>query len=169
MNPPSRHRLVLGIYPNTRGFAFALFEGPLAPVNWGVIEIRGKNKNKRCIRRIAVMFGRYEPDALVLQDMSDRGTHRARRIRNLNEAIEVLAETQGIRMFAYSRARVRQCFENHRLTSKQSVAEAIAKHIPMFERFVPPLRKIWMSEDSRMGIFDAVAIVLTFYQSQVPQ
>lgn len=165
MNAPCRHNLVLGIYPNTRGFAFAVFEGSLAPVDWGVIEIRGKNKNKQCLQRIAVMFGRYEPDALVLQDMSERGTRRARRIRNLNEAIEVLAGTQNIRVFAYSRARVRQCFESHGLTSKQSVAEAIAKHIPMFERFVPPLRKIWMSEDSRMGLFDAVALVLTFYQS----
>jgi Holliday junction resolvasome RuvABC endonuclease subunit len=169
MNPPSRHRLVLGIYPNTRGFAFALFEGPLAPVDWGVIEIRGKNRNRRCIQRIAVMFGQYAPDALVLQDTSDRGTHRAQRIQNLNDAIEVLAGTQSIHVFAYSRSRVRQCFENHGLTSKQSVAEAIAKHIPMFERFVPPLRKIWMSEDSRMGIFDAAALVLTFYQSTVPQ
>ena len=159
---------MLAIYPNTRGFAFVVFEGPLAPVDWGVTEIRGTNKNKRCLRRIAMLFGQYEPDALVLQNMSepDGGVHRARRIRNLNDAIVVLAETQGIPAFAYSRAQVRQCFGHLGPATKHSIAEAIAKHIPAFERFLPPVRKIWMSEDARMGLFDAVALVLTFFQAE---
>lgn len=166
MNGAHRHNLVLGIYPNTRGFAFALFEGALAPVDWGVVEIRGKSKNRACLRRIAVMFGRYEPDVLVLQDMSESGTRRTYRIRNLNEAIEILAGTQSIRVFSYSRAHVRQCFEHQGLTSKQFIAESIAKHIPMLAPLLPPLRKIWKSEHARMGIFDAVALVLTFYQAR---
>jgi hypothetical protein len=131
----------------------------------GVIDIRGKRKNRQCLRRIAVMFGRYEPDALVLQDMSEQPTGRARRIRDLNEAIEVLAGTQSIPVFAYSRAQVRQRFEHKRFASKQSIAELIGLHIPMFERFVPPPRKLWKSEHARMGIFDAIALILTFYQS----
>jgi Holliday junction resolvasome RuvABC endonuclease subunit len=155
--------LVLGIYPNSRGFAFALFEGQLAPVDWGVIEIRGKRKNRQCLQRIAVMFGRYQPDALVLQDMSEQPSGRARRIRHLNEAIEVLAGTQGIPVFAYSRAQVRQRFEHENFASKQTIAESIARHIPMFERFVPPPRKLWKSEHARMGLFDAAALVLTFF------
>ena len=48
---------------------------------------------------------------------------------------------------------------------KQMVAEAIAKHIPAFERYVPPPRKPWMSEDSRMGLFDAAALGLVFFQN----
>lgn len=166
MNSRRRYDLVLAIYPNTRGFAFVVFEGPLAPVDWGVTEIRGKNKNKRCLRRIAVLFGQYEPDALVLQDMSETSTHRVRRIQSLNEAIAVLAETQGIPAFAYSRAQVRQCFGHLGPATKHSIAEAIAKHIPAFERFLPPVRKIWMSEDAHMGLFDAVALALTFFQAE---
>lgn len=76
----------------------------------------------------------------------------------------MLAETQSIPAFAYSRAQVRQCFGHLGLATKHSIAEAIAKHIPAFERFLPPVRKIWMSEDARMGLFDAATLVLEFFR-----
>lgn len=162
MTVPRKHKLVLGLYPNSRGFAYGLFEGPFAPVDWGVVEIRGVECNKRCLGRIAVLLNRHEPDILVLQDSSHTGTRRARRIRDLNEAIAVLAETQGIATTVYSREQVRRCFGSG-LVTKQAIAEAIAKRIPMFERFVPPPRKLWTSEHPRMGLFDAASLVLTFY------
>ncbi|HZS53850.1 MAG TPA: hypothetical protein VFA65_05570 [Bryobacteraceae bacterium] len=161
-----RYDLVLAIYPNTRGFAFVLFEGPLAPVDWAVVEVRGKDRMRQCLRRISVLLGRYAPDALVLQDMSAADTHRARRIQNLNEAIEALAGSQDIPTFRYSRASVREHFRNAGLPTKQRIAESIAKQIPAFERFVPPPRKIWKSEDARMGLFDAAALgILHFARS----
>jgi hypothetical protein len=49
-------------------------------------------------------------------------------------------------------------------TNKQMLASLIAKHIPAFERHVPPPRKPRMSEDARMGLFDAAALVLVFFQ-----
>ena len=50
-------------------------------------------------------------------------------------------------------------------SNKQTLAELIAKHIPAFERYIPPPRKPWMSEDRRMGIFDAAALALVFFQN----
>ena len=50
--------------------------------------------------------------------------------------------------------------------SRYMIVEAIARNIPAFEQYVPLRRKIWQSEDRRMGLFDAAAMVLTFYQSQ---
>ena len=51
-----RHDLVFAIYPQSRGFAFVLFEGWLAPVDWGVHEARGADKNTRCLARIAFII-----------------------------------------------------------------------------------------------------------------
>jgi hypothetical protein len=65
---------------------------------------------------------------------------------------------------AYPRAQVRACFAEFGLATKQSIAEIIGKRIPAFERLVPPPRKIWMSEHARMGLFDAAALALTFFQ-----
>jgi hypothetical protein len=169
MRKRQRHNLILGIYLNVRGFAFVLFEGPFSPVDWGIIEIRGKNRIRRSIGRIGDLFGRYQPDALVLQNMSVSGERRAKHIRTLNEAIKVLAGTQSIPIYMYSRAQVRDYFKEFGLTSKDAIAETIARKIPMLERLVPSRRKIWNSENARMVLFDAVAIVLLFFRDALQQ
>ncbi|SDG43964.1 Holliday junction resolvasome RuvABC endonuclease subunit [Bradyrhizobium sp. Rc2d] len=160
-----RHALVLSVYLNTRGFAFIVFEGHLSPFDWGIRETRGPRKNNTCLIRITTVFDRYAPDALVIQNTSESGTERARRIRNLNSAIVKLAEARGIPVFAYSRDQVRRTFEPYGCPNKESLAELIAKHIPAFEQYVPPRRRSWMSEDRRMGLFDAAALALVFFQT----
>ena len=165
MKTSRRYELVLAIYPNTGGFAFVLFEGSLSPVDWGVTAVRGLCRNDRCLQIIERMFVRHEPDALVLQDTSPTGTRRARRITKLNAAILKLAELNNIPIYTYSRASVRNAFSYLGSPSKHAIAETIAKHIPAFERYVPPRRKPWMTEDARMGLFDAAALILTFFQS----
>jgi len=165
MSAPRKYSLVLAIYPNARGFAYVLFERPLAPVDWAVVEVRGKLKNRQCIRRVSQLFGTFAPDAVALQHMGEEPFHRATRIRDLNASVALLAETQGIPVFTFSRTQVRQRFASLGSVTKQTVAEYIAKHIPAFERFLPPIRKIWKSEDARMGLFDAAALGLTFFEA----
>jgi hypothetical protein len=127
--------------------------------------MRGRKKLDHLLTRIGAQFERYSLDALVLQDMSPEGTRRSRRIRQLNDTIAEFAETYGIPVFLYSRDQVRQCFRQFGLATKHGIAETIAKHIPELANRVPRVRKVWMSEDSRMGLFDAAALVVTFCQS----
>ena len=49
--------------------------------------------------------------------------------------------------------------------TKHGIAQTIAKHIPALSLYLPPARKPWMSEDARMGLFDAAALALMFFQS----
>ena len=164
MNGMRRYAFVLAVYPNTRGFAFVLFEGSLSPIDWGVKEMRGRCKHSRCVARIVAILDRYQPDILVLQDTSPNGTRWSQRVTNLNAAIANLAANRAIPVYAYSREEVRSAFGELGLPNKHSMAEMIAKHIPAFERYVPPPRKLWMSEDARMGLFDAAALALVFFQ-----
>jgi hypothetical protein len=161
----SRSTLVTAIYLNSRGFAFVLFEGELAPRNWGTIEARGKDKRERVLSRVDGLLSRYKPDVVVLQDTSQGGTDRPHRIRRLNETIAETAEEYGFPVLSFSRAEVREHFAYLGSVTKDTIAAAIAKHIPAFERFLPPPRKIWKSEDARMGIFDAAALALTFFHA----
>ena len=161
-----RYELVLAVYPNTRGFAFVVFEGALAPFDWGVKEMRGPRKHKRCLKTIVEIVNQYQPDFLVVQDTSLQGTRRASWVTNLNAAVVELAEGRGTPVYAYSRADVQSAFAYLGLPNKQALAEVIAKHIPAFERYVPPPRKPWMSEDARMGLFDAAALGLVFFQRE---
>lgn len=165
MKQAGRQGLTLSIYLNTRGFAFVVFEGHLSPFDWGIREIRGARKYKGCLLRITQIVDRYAPDVIVVQDTSEHGTQRARWITALNASINVLAKDRAIPAFAYSRDQVRGVFESRECPNKHSLAELIAKHIPAFERYVPPPRKPWMSEDRRMGLFDAAALGLVFFQS----
>ena len=160
-----RHDLVFAIHLQSRGFAFVLFEGWLAPVDWGVYDARGADKNARCLDRINSLLALHTPDVLVLQDMSESGTRRANRIRELNRDAAELADQRGMLVRTYSRAQIIEYFEELGTVTKHRIAETIAKHIPALNLYLPPARKPWMSEDARMGIFDAAALAWMFFQS----
>jgi hypothetical protein len=165
-----RYDLVFAIYFQSRGFAYMLFEGHLAPVDWGVYDARGANKNTRCLDRMKALLDLHTPDVLVLQDMSEGGTHRTHRIRLLNRRAAEVADRRGMLVRKYSRAQVVEQFEELGAVTKRGIAETIAKHIPALNLFVPPARKPWMSEDARMGVFDAFALAwMCFYSSRGDQ
>jgi Holliday junction resolvasome RuvABC endonuclease subunit len=165
MMPRGKHGLVLAIYPQRRGFAFAAFEGWLAPVDWGLHDVRIANKNPECLRRVSRILALHAPDVVVLQDMTEHGTRRAPRIRELNGLIAEQAETQGVPVHAYSRNRVTECFRYYGGVTKQAIAETIAKHVPALNLYLPPVRKRWMNEHVRMSIFDAAALAWTFFHT----
>lgn len=164
MNARTEYQLLIAIYPNTRGFAFVVFEGPLAPIDWGVKEVRSVHRNRECLRHVSAIIDRYEPSVIVLQDSTESGTRRAPRVRVLNASIAELIDKRGIHAAFYSRARVRTVFGHLGNPTKHSLAHEIAKHVPVFERYLPPIRKPWMSEDARMGLFDAAALALVHFQ-----
>jgi hypothetical protein len=164
MKSEQRYALVLAVYFNTRGFTFVLFESSLSPVDWGVKEVRRPRRHANSVTRLNAIFDRYEPDILVIQDTSPQGTRRPARIIKLNLAIAGLAREREIPVYAYSRAEVLDVFGPLGVSNKQMIAEFIAKRVPVFERYVPRPRKPWKSEDARMGIFDAAALGLVFFQ-----
>jgi hypothetical protein len=160
-----RYDLVLAIHLQTRGFAFVLFAEWLVPVDWGVYDARGADKNARCLTRIASLLTLHTPEVLVLQGMLERGNSRARRIRELNRRVADLADQQGMLVRTYSRAQVVEYFAERDATTKHGIAEMIAKRIPALNLYLPPARKSWMSEDARMGLFDAAALAWMFFHS----
>lgn len=162
----STQQLVLAVYLSSRGFAFVLFEGPLSPYDWGVHAIHGPRKNANCLRRIERILKFYRPEAIIAQDMTIGGTRRADRIQRLNVVVAELAEAHGVPLYAYSRHHMRHIFRTLPVVTKQTIAEAIVKCIPAFERYLPPQRKPWMSEHARMALFDAAALGLTHFQMQ---
>jgi hypothetical protein len=160
-----RRNFIFAIHLQTRGFAYVLFDDSRIPIDWGVYDARGADKNALCLIRINSLLELHTPDVLVLQDMSEHGTRRARRIRELNRRAAELADQRGVRVKTYSRAQVIEYFAELGAVTKHKIAEAIAKHIPALDLYVPPARKPWMSENARMGIFDAAALAWMFFHS----
>lgn len=154
---------VLALYPTTRGFSFVLFEGPETPYDWGVKAIPGRRKNARTIAEIRRLIDRYQPYAIVLEDVSEKKARRGSRVRHLTWGIAHLAQAESIEVHRYTKATVHNTFRRSGAKTKQEVAQAIAIHIPAFAHRLPPIRKAWMSEDPRMSLFDAAALGLTFF------
>jgi hypothetical protein len=154
--------LICAIYPSTRGFGYAVFEGPNSLVDWGVRAIRSRQKNLASLSKVRELLAFYRPDVLVLEDYQGRGS-RAKRIQTLINLMTAHATEERITTASYCRSDVRSSFG---LTTKREIAEDIVREFPELEPRLPPVRKIWMSEDVRMNIFDAAALAITFFDSK---
>jgi hypothetical protein len=159
--------LVLSIYPFSRGFAFVLFEGPESPFDWGVKEIKEKHKNTRTLDEIKKLIDRYRPEVLVIED-TGKDSRRTSRIRRLYRMLVHLAEAEYVDLHRCSRTEVKACFTSVGARTKYEIAKAIATQIPAFAHRIPPLRRVWMSEDPRQSLFDAAALGLTYFARGTP-
>lgn len=160
-------RFVLSIYPFSRGFAFVLFEGPEAPFDWGVKEIKEKHKNTKTLDEIRKIIDRYRPEVLVVEDTTGKDSRRTSRIRKLYRMLVHLAEAESVELHRCSKTEVRALFALVGAGTKYEIAKAIATQIPAFVHRLPRLRKIWMSEDPRQSLFDAAALGLTYFARHI--
>lgn len=158
--------VVLAIYPVPRGIAFAVMTSPIAPFDWGVKNVTGSDKNAGCLKKTAALIEAHQPDVVVLEDPTAPRLSRAKRLARLTQAIENMARRKGIEARHYPRSAVQAYFGQFGARTRYDTAVAIAKRIPAFERFLPHRRKLWESEDRRMGIFRAAALALTHYDLQ---
>lgn len=154
--------LVLALHPNPRGFAFALFEAPLSPVDWGLREVLGIDQNARTFELIARLCKSVQPDTIVLEDTDSPSTRKSERAKRLISLIGAMAEVEGITLAKYSREQVREAF-HHASISRYEIAQAIATFVPALADRLPPMRKLWKSEDPRLWLFDAASFALTHY------
>jgi Holliday junction resolvasome RuvABC endonuclease subunit len=158
INP--KHFRILAIAPSTRGFGFAVLEGQETLVDWGVKTVNS-DKNKQSLAKVKELVAQYQPGVLVLEDASAKDSRRSPRIRKLCQQIIKTAANRKISVALFSRDQVMKSYITDGQGTKHALAEIIAKQFPEELGFrLPPKRKPWMSEDSRMNIFDAVALVL---------
>jgi Holliday junction resolvasome RuvABC endonuclease subunit len=156
----SKHFRVLAIAPSTRGFGFAVLEGQDTFADWGVKTVQG-NKNANSLARMKELIAHYQPGVLVLENAAAKNSRRSTRIRKLGQQIIRMAATSKVSVKLFSRDQVMKTFFVGGQGTKHALAEIIAKRFPEeLGSRLPPKRKPWKSEDSRMAIFDAVALAL---------
>jgi Holliday junction resolvasome RuvABC endonuclease subunit len=159
----SREKRVLAIDPATRGFGFAILEGPDRLIDWGVKETKS-DKNRSALKSVADLIGRYQPTVIIVEDYEAKGSRRCGRVGELINAVSKLAGQRKIRLKTVSRLKVKQVFSESGASNKYKIALAIAERFPELAPRLPRFRKPWMSEDYRMSIFDAVAMGLAFFE-----
>ena len=162
MNARHKQGLVLAIHPTSKGFGWALFESPLAPVDWGLTRVNAK-RNAGSLARFEKLLLRYEPKVVVFEEFSERPARRVKRIQELCQQMIVVASNRGIYTPIYSRETIRDCFESSGARTRRDIALSISEQIEVFRHRMPRERKRWDSEDVRQSLFDAVALALTYF------
>lgn len=153
------HR-VLSIDLCNRGVGFVVLEVPDRLVDWG-IKRAANTQDSKAVAAFRDLLQVYRPGLLVMEDCMARNSRRGSRANRLIFQFAALARDRQIPVRTYSVAQVKQTFATMGAFTKQQIAAAVALELPVLTRFLPPLRKPWMSEDPRLSIFDAAAFALT--------
>jgi hypothetical protein len=159
-----RQLRVLAIDPHPRGFGYAVFEGPATLVDWGTKDVR-RDKERVALHKIGELVRRYLPTVIVVEDCAHRKSRRNPRVRQLTERILAAAREFGVEGRTLPVAAVYRTFAGTGAGTKYGIATALVRAFPELMVRLPPKRKPWQSEDSRMSIFDAVALGLTYFRS----
>ena len=161
---------VLAVSPTSGGFGFVVFEGPENLINSGLKTARD-GTNERCVQLVSDLLKHYTPDVIVIED-SNKMTigwwrwRRGRRVTDLLTRIVGLAGRRNIECRRISRATPKTSLAPLEPMTKHQIATAITNLLPELTPSLPKPRKPWMSEDSRMSIFDAAAMALRFFAQQ---
>ena len=153
---------ILAVHPMSRGFGWVLFEGPLAPIDWGFSVTKG-DKNLMCLEKVDALISRNLPEILILEAFEPRYSNRSERMTRLGRALQTLAASRGINAAVFSRIDVKSCFQVVGARSRDEIAEAIARNLPVFQAYLPRRRVRWHGENNRLALFSAAALALTHY------
>jgi Holliday junction resolvasome RuvABC endonuclease subunit len=160
----SHRPLVLGVHPTSRGLGWVVFENPFALHSFGVYTPRG-DKNTGCLRKVAWLLERLEPEVFVLEAFDKQSSVRSERIRRLCLSMVSLAAERGAEVEVYKRGDIEACFATVGARSREEIAEAVSRHLPALRAHLPKRRKQWDGEDKRLSVFCASALVLTHYHN----
>lgn len=156
------HIRILAIAPSTRGFGFAVLESQGTLVDWGVKTVKG-DKNVQSLAKVEKLITHYKPDELVLEDATAKNSRRSVRIKILSQKIITMAATRKVKVTLFSHEQLLRIYFNDGRGTKYAIAKILAEKFPQqLGSRLPPKRRPWMSQDYRMDIFDAVALVLAF-------
>lgn len=137
-----------------------MLEGQETLVDWGVKPVKG-DKNAQSLAKVEQLIVHYRPDVLVMEDALAKNSRRSSRIKALSQQIIGLAESHKTKITLFSREQVRRRFFADGHGTKHALAKIVAAQFQAELRScLPPERRLWMSEDHRMDIFDAVVLAL---------
>ena len=164
----SRRSIVLGVKPSYRGFGWAGFEAPFSLCDWGIEEQR-RPTLAGSLAALEKLIARLMPEVLLLEAFEGPAAKRSAPTERLSRAMAQLAAERGVTVEVYTRGDVRACFAPVGARSRDQIAAAVARHLPVLRHRLPKPRKPWEGEDRRMALFSAAALALTHYQAGADQ
>lgn len=155
-------RLILALYPNTRGIGYACFDmKEKKVVDTGTVTVT-RLWNEKTIGRVMEYIEFCRPHLVILRDAAPGGSSSETRAQKLIDEIARQSALMGINAHRYSRKQVKDVFEIFGARTKHEIVSQIVEWFPEMSARAPRIRKIWMSEDYGMAVFDAVSLAMTY-------
>jgi hypothetical protein len=111
---------------------------------------------RKSLRRL---LDRWRPSLIVTQKSPKPATLR---LKKIGAGLAVEAQRFGIPVRRVPEAAIWAAFGDGRRTTKFRIAQMLVERISFLAQTLPPLRKIYESQDYRLGMFAAVALALAF-------
>lgn len=154
----------LAVHLTSQGFGWVVCEGPFDLVQCGVFTAIRGNKNTGCVRKVERLIAKLRVSEFVIENCDTNPRRHARVKRLCIELLNVAAE-RGLYIASYPRESVQDAFAVLGARTRDEVAEAVARYYPALALRLPPRRKAWHSEDKRLAMFSAGAVVLTHFHN----
>ena len=151
--------VILALFPNVVGLGYVCLENPQTLLKAGIMQVRPMS-NKKALNHVKDLVGIFNPKIVILRDFDTHKPRKNKLIQQLLNEITTYAKEKHIRTFQYSRQQIRDVFELHGATSKYEISKQIITWFPTLADRAPKKRKPWLPEDSKMGIFDAMALAI---------
>ena len=154
--------LMMVIYPNALGFAYAIMKDALSvEVTQIVHEKKKPIENERLIEKLRRKIAFYEPDKIVIPNY--KGWDRSKRVDAFIKLVIEFASKRGIPFFTYTRDSIRFTFNQFNAHTKHEIAQVIARNIPYMKTKLYTRRRCYDPEPYHAGMFDAVSLGVTHF------
>lgn len=150
------------LYPNTRGFAYAVMESPLELIDWKVYELKKMDTN-RILSKMREIIVSFAPATLVLEDTNCSLCRKGAQTKQIIRTIAAWAKKSGTHVEFYSRKQVRDVFERWHSKTKYEISEVICKNIPELENLLYEKPKYPNRGKNIDALFCAVSFGVTRY------
>lgn len=149
---------VLGIVSSARGFAFSAVDNGMRLVDCGG---RHAVSSEKTAENIDAILRSARPLFVAIEDL--RTSRKRARAASLNEAIVAACGRHNIMVLIMAPHELAAVVERKKPT-RHDIAERVARWFPEIGHKLPRRRAVWEGEDSRLGLFIAVATTLAAWR-----
>ncbi|MEM7206500.1 MAG: hypothetical protein AAF434_01625 [Pseudomonadota bacterium] len=154
--------ITLSIHFSAYGFGYAIFENVTKPIDWRLVRLKYPKK-RMALDRVRELIEFYQPSFVLIDTPKSKRRPKSRQVKQLIKEIECLATTYNIPTLCFSPGDIERVFGAFGAHTKYERAKQIAQWLPSVSPRLPKARQWWIREDYRLGIFEAIALAITFY------
>lgn len=152
--------ITLSIFPNARGFGFALIENAGQIIDYGIANIK-ERKREDYLKRFQLILDHYLPTVVILEGYEVEHKKNKQTVK-LMQDFQNFCKEKNIRCERYSRKKIQEIFRFFDAESKYEIALVIVRWFKELAICLPEPRKAWEPENYRMGIFDAFSLAMVY-------